>query len=96
MDCSLPGSSVHVDYPGKRTGVGCPALPWGIFPTQRSNPGLSYCEQILYHLSHQGSPRILGQPILSLGDLPNPRIKLGTPALQVDSLPAELPWKPLE
>ena len=28
----------------------------GIFLTQRSNPGLPYCRQILYHLSHQGSP----------------------------------------
>ena len=26
--------------------------------------------------------------------LPNPGIKLGSPALQVDSLPAELPGKP--
>ena len=24
MDCSLPGSSVHGDSPGKNTGVGCP------------------------------------------------------------------------
>ena len=23
MDCSLPGSSVHEDSPGKNTGVGC-------------------------------------------------------------------------
>ena len=28
----------------------------GIFPTQVSNPGLPHCGQILYHLSHQGSP----------------------------------------
>ena len=28
----------------------------GIFPTQGSNPGLSRCRQILYQLSHQGSP----------------------------------------
>ena len=28
----------------------------GIFPTQRSNRGLLHCKQILYHLSHQGSP----------------------------------------
>ena len=27
-----------------------------IFPTQGSNPGLLPCRQILYHLSHQGSP----------------------------------------
>ena len=31
----------------------------GIFPTQGSNPGLLHCRQILYCLSHQGSPRIL-------------------------------------
>ena len=40
MDCSPPGSSVHGDSPGKNTGGGCPALFQGIFPTQRSNPGL--------------------------------------------------------
>ena len=34
MDCSLPGSSVHGDSPGKNTGVGCHALFQGIFPTQ--------------------------------------------------------------
>ena len=28
----------------------------GIFPTQRLNPGLLHCRQILYHLSYQGSP----------------------------------------
>ena len=31
----------------------------GIFPTQGLNPGLLHCRQILYQLSHQGSPRIL-------------------------------------
>ena len=30
-----------------------------IFPTQGSNPALPHCRQILYQLSHQGSPRIL-------------------------------------
>ena len=30
----------------------------------------------------------------SSGDLPNPGIELGFPALQADSLPAELPGKP--
>ena len=29
-------------------------------------------------------------------DLPDPGIKLGSPALQADSLPTELPGKPLE
>ena len=40
MHCSPPGSSVHGDSPGKNTGVGCHALPQGIFQTQGSNPGL--------------------------------------------------------
>ena len=42
--------------PGQNTGVGSLSLLWGIFPTQRLNPGLLHCRQILYQLSHQGSP----------------------------------------
>ena len=34
-------------------------FPRGIFPTQGLNPGPLHCRQILYELSHQGSPRIL-------------------------------------
>ena len=45
------------DFPGKSTGVGCHFLLQGIFPTQGSNPGLPPCRQMLYHLSHQGSPK---------------------------------------
>ena len=41
---------------GKNTGVGSHSLLQGIFPTQESNPGLTHCRQILYCLSHQGSP----------------------------------------
>ena len=40
MDCSLPGSSVHRDYPGKNTGMGCQALLQGIFPAQGLNLSL--------------------------------------------------------
>ena len=36
-----------------------------------------------------------GLPFLSLGDLPNPGIKPGSPALQADALPSEPPGKPL-
>ena len=53
MDCSLPGSSVHADSPGKNTGVGCHGLLQGIFPTQELNWGLLHCRQILYQLSYQ-------------------------------------------
>ena len=42
---------------GKNTGGGCHALLQEIFPTQGSNWDLPHCRQILYHLSHQGSPR---------------------------------------
>ena len=59
MDCSPPGSSVHGDSPGKNTGVDCHALLQRIFQTQGLNPGLPHCRQILYHLSHKGSSRIL-------------------------------------
>ena len=48
--------SAHADSPGKNTGVDCHALLQGIFPTWGLNPGLLNCGQILYHLSHQGSP----------------------------------------
>ena len=39
--------------------VGSLSLLQGIFPIQGLNPGLPHCRQILYQLSHQGSPRIL-------------------------------------
>ena len=42
--------------PGQNTGVGSFSLPQGTFPTQGSNPGLPHCRQILYQLSHHGSP----------------------------------------
>ena len=59
MDGSPPRSAYHRDSPGKNTAVSFHALLQGIFPTQVLNPGLLHCRQILYHLSHQGSSRIL-------------------------------------
>ena len=47
------------DFPSKNTGVGCRFLLQGIFPTQGLNPRLLcflHCRQILYPLSHLGSP----------------------------------------
>ena len=55
MDCSLPGSSVHGDSPGKNIGVYCHALLQGIFPTQGLNPGLPHCRRILYY-QNTGNP----------------------------------------
>ena len=56
MDCSLSCSSIRGIFPGKSTGVGWHFLLQRIFPTQGSKPGLPHCRQMLYHLSHQGSP----------------------------------------
>ena len=36
-----------------------------------------------------------GQPFSSPGDLPDPGIKPGSPALQADSFPSEPPGKPV-
>ena len=44
---------------GQNIGVGSLYLLQGIFPTQGSNSGLLHCRQILYQLSHKGSPRTL-------------------------------------
>ena len=68
LDCSLPGSSVHGNSPGKNTGVGFHSLLQGIFPTQGSNSCLLHCRRILYHLSHHGSDskillHLLGSPL---------------------------------
>ena len=60
MDCSLLGSSVHGILQAR-------ILEWVAVPFSRgssqhfggSNPGHQHCRQILYHLSHQGSPRIM-------------------------------------
>ena len=55
MDCNPPGSSVHEDFPGKNTGMGCHAFLQGILPPQELNQGLLHCRQVLYQLSYQGN-----------------------------------------
>ena len=52
------------DFPGKNIGVGSQVLLQGIFPIQGLNLGLLHNRQILYHLSHWGSPNPLGSPKL--------------------------------
>ena len=51
--------------PGKNTGVSGHFLLPRICPTQGSNPSLLHCRQILYHLSHQGSPWQSTKPALN-------------------------------
>ena len=45
--------------PGQNTGLGSLSLLQRIFPTEGLNPGLPHYRQILYQLSHKGSPRML-------------------------------------
>ena len=45
--------------PAQNTRMGSHPLLQGIFSTQGLKPSLPHCRQILYQLSHQGSPRIL-------------------------------------
>ena len=61
MSDSLGPHGPHSPWnsPGQNTGVGSLSLLQGIFPTREFNPGLPHCRQILYQLSHKGSPRIL-------------------------------------
>ena len=68
MDCSPPGSSVHRDSPDKNTGEkkkkeywsGLPCPSPGNLPNLGIEPrSPAKSRQILSHLSHQGSPRIL-------------------------------------
>ena len=58
---TLQADSLPSELPRKpkNTGMGSLFLLHGIFPTQESNQGLLHCRWILYHLSQQGSPRIL-------------------------------------
>ena len=56
---ATPWTIRSVESPRQNTGVGSLSLLQGIFPTQGSSPGLPHCRQILYQLSHKGSPRIL-------------------------------------
>ena len=60
MSNSLGPHGLHRPWnsPDQNTGLGCCSLLQGIFPTQGSNPGLPHCRQILYQLSHKGSPFI--------------------------------------
>ena len=94
IGCSPPGSSVLGDSPGKNTGVSCHALLQEIFPTQESNPRLLH----LLHWQAGSLPLVPSEkPQMKLfpspGDLPDPGIEPTSPALQVHSLPTQLPGK---
>ena len=54
------------DSRGRDAGVGCHSLLQGIFPTQRSNPGLPHCRQILLPTEPPWKPKKTGVGSLSL------------------------------
>ena len=56
MDCSLPGSSIHGISQVRVLEWVAMSFIQAIFLTQGRNPGLPHCRQMLYCLSHQGSP----------------------------------------
>ena len=60
MDCSLPGSSVHGDFPGKNAGVVAISSSRGASPPREGwNPCLScllHWQAESFQLSHQRSP----------------------------------------
>ena len=83
--CSVVSDSVthglHSPWnsPGQDTGVGSLSLLQGTSPTEGLNPGLPYCRQILYQLSHKGSPRILewvDYPFSRASSLPRNRTRV--------------------
>ena len=72
--------------PGQNTGVGSRS------PLQGWNPGLPHCRWIVYQLSHQGNPGILEWIAYPFSRaFSEPGIETVSPALQANSLPAELP-----
>ena len=70
-NCSVMSDFVSPwNSPGQNTGVGSLSLLQGIFPNQRSNPGLPHCRRILYQLNHKGSLSGVGSLSLLQGIFP--------------------------
>ena len=56
MNCKSARLLCPWNSSGKNNRVGSHSLLQGIVPNEGSNLGRLHCRQILYHLSHQGSP----------------------------------------
>ena len=80
--------------PGHNIGMGSLSLFQRIFPTQGSKPGLLHCRQILYQLSHKGSPRILKWVAYSFSrGSSQPRNRTGVSCIASGFFATELSWK---
>ena len=85
-NCSVVSDSLRphrlhgpCNSPRQNTGVGSPSPLQGILPNQGPNPGLLHCRQILYQLSHKGSPKTLewvACPFSSRSSWPSNRIRV--------------------
>ena len=80
---------------GQNTGAGRLSLLQGIFATQDWTQVSCIADgSFTIWATREAQEHWSGQPIPSLADLLHLGIEQGSPALQADSLPAELPGKP--
>ena len=94
MDCSPPGSSDHWILQAR-------ILEWVVMPSSRGSSQPRDWTQVscmaggffTIWATREAQEYWSGEPNSSPGDLPDWGIKLGSPTLQADSLPAELPGK---
>ena len=94
MGCSLPGSAMGI--------LQARILEWVVMPSSRGSSQPRYQTQVsriagrffTIWATREAKEYLSGYPSPSPGDLCDPGIKLGTSALQANSLPAELPEKP--
>ena len=90
---SIKGYSLW-NFPGQNTGVG---IPFSRASSQlRDRTQVSHIAGRFFTswVTREAQEYWSGEPISSPGGLPHPGIEPGSPALQVDSLPTELPGKP--
>ena len=85
LDCSLPGSSVHGD---KNIEVVC-VCAQSLSPVHLFATPWTVAHQVPLSMEFPRQEYQSGQPFPSPWDLPDPGIKLKSPALQEDSLPSE-------
>ena len=91
MDCSLPGSSVHGVLQAR-------VLEWGAIALLFSHVQFfvtlcTVAHQVPLSIELSRQEYWSGETVPSPGHLPDLGIELGSPALQVDSLPSEPPGK---
>ena len=97
MDSSLQGSSVHGILQSR-------ILEWVAMPSSRGSSQSRDWTQVSHIAGRfftiwaisKAQEYWIGYPIPSPGNLPDPEIEPGSPALQADSLPADLPGKPTD